>query len=311
MRILPLATTIGDAGVRIEGRPREPNGRNPKGDWQVASPGYFETMGIRLGDGRFFDDTDRASSLPVAVINERMAETYWPAEDPIGRRIRVGGEEGWRRIVGIVGDLRHNGIDGEIKTKVYVPDAQFGAVFGVRRSMTLVARAAVDPLSLAAQVRSEVKRLDPRLPVTNVRTMGDVLGVAVAQPRFVMWLMGSFSALALLLAAVGIYGVLSFMVNRRTREIGIRMALGADRGRIRVLVLGQGLALALAGTALGLLGAFWAAQLMESLLYGVEARDLMTFGATVATLLPVALFAVLWPARRATRIDPVRALHYE
>ena len=311
VRALPLATTIGDAGLDVEGRPEDPGGLNPKGDWQVVSPDYFETLGIRLVRGRFFTDQDRVDSAPVAVINEHLAAAYWPGENPIGRRIRAGGEQDWRTVVGIAGAVRHNGVDGQVKTKFYVPDAQFGAIFGVRRSMTLVARSSVDPYSLVGALRAEIARLDPRLPVTNVRTLDDVMSTAVAQPRFVMWLMGSFAALALALAAIGIYGVLSFSVNRRIREIGIRMALGAGRAEIRWLVLRYGLRLTAAGTLLGLLGAFGTTRLLEGLLHGVEPLDPLSFAATAATLLPVALGAILWPARRATRVEPIQSLHYE
>ena len=311
VRALPLDTTIGDSGIDIEGRPEEDGGYNPKGDWQVVSPGYFETIGAKLVRGRFFTDTDRVDSQPVAAINERMAEVYWPGEEPLGRRIKVGGEDGWRTIVGLVGDIRHNGIDAEIKEKFYIPDAQFGQVWGVRRSMTLVAKTSVDPASLVGPIRAVVRDLDANLPVIDVRTLDDVMAATVAGPRFTTLLMTTFAALALLLAAVGIYGVLSYAVGRRTREIGIRMALGAERGAVRRMVLGQGLRLAALGGALGLVGAAIMTRWIEGLLYGVTPLDAATFAIVPAVLLTVALAAIYLPARRATRVDPMRALHHE
>ncbi len=311
VRVLPLDSTIGDAGIDVEGIVEEEGGYNPKGDWQVVSPGYFETLGLALVRGRFFTDADRADSQPVAAINERMAELYWPGEDALGRRFKVGREEQWRTVVGIVGDLRHNGIRAEIKEKFYIPDSQFGAVYGVRRAMTLVARTAVGPASLAGPIRAEVRRLDADLPVIDVRTLDDVMAATVAEPRFTTLLMTTFAALALVLAAVGIYGVLSYAVGTRTREIGIRMALGAERGAVRRMVLGQGLRLTVAGAVLGLAAAALMARWIESLLYGVAPLDAVTFAAVPAVLLAAALAAIYLPARRATRVDPMRALHHE
>ena len=311
VRVLPLDSTIGDSGVDIEGVPEEAGGYNPKGDWQVVSPGYFETLGARLVRGRFFTDADRADSQPVAAINERMAEVYWPGEDPLGRRIKVGGEDNWRTVVGIVGDLRHNGIRAEIKEKFYVPDAQFGQVWGVRRAMTLIARTTALPASLAGPIRAEIRRLDADLPVIDVRTLDDVMAATVAEPRFTTQLMTAFAALALVLAAVGIYGVLSYAVGTRTREIGIRMALGAERGAVRRMVLAQGLRLTVAGAALGLAAAALLARWIESLLYGVTPFDGVTFTAVPAVLLTAALAAIYLPACRATHVDPMRALHHE
>jgi putative ABC transport system permease protein len=312
-RSLPLAGTIGDWGVRIEGRPVDP-GNRPKGDWQVVSPNYFETMGMTLVKGRFFMDGDRTDALQVAVINETMAAKYWPDEDPVGQRIRMGGrtDTPWATIVGIVGDVAHNGIDARIKEKFYRPHAQFHLSTGFApRAMTLVTKTATDPMGMLSSIRREVSALDPNMPVANVQSLDDVLADSLSEPKFTTFLLGLFAIVALTLATVGIYGVISYAVRRRTHEIGIRMALGAERRQVLKMVLGQGLGLSLIGLLIGVFLAMATTPLMSSLLRGVGTTDLATFVIIPAALVLVSLAATYIPARRATRIDPMTALRTE
>jgi len=312
VRMLPLAGTIGDWSVVIEGRPQEA-GFNPKGDWQVVSSGYFETMKTRLVAGRFITEEDRADGLQVSVINETMARTYWPGELPIGKRFRMGSpERPWITIVGVVGDERHNGVDEVIKEKFFRPHRQFPQSTGfASRAMTLVLRTDSAPNPLVMPVVREIRALDAGLPVSSIRTMEEVVSSAVAEPRFTMMLLGLFAGVSVLLASIGIYGILSYLVGQRVHEIGIRMALGASGGKILNLILGRALALAGAGVAVGVLLAFALSRLMSGLLYGVSATDPLTFAFTPAALFLVALAASFLPARRATRVDPIVALRTE
>ena len=312
VRSLPLAATIGDWGLDIDGYVESP-GRNAKGDWQVATDGSFEALGETLVAGRFFTPADRADTMPVAVVNETMAKTYWADGNPVGRRIRMGSPtRPWITVVGIVGDQQHNGVGSTVKEKFYRPHAQFSqsTEFAIR-DMTLVVKTTGGPLDVLPSVRREINRLDPALPIAAVRPMTDVVSGAIAAPRFTGWLLGLFAVTALTLAAVGIYGVLSYLVSQRTREIGIRMAVGAGSGEVVRLILGRGLGLALAGVAIGLVAAFAASRVMASLLYEVQPRDPATFIAVPAVLTLVAILASLLPALRATRVNPIVALRTE
>ncbi len=312
VRSLPLAATIGDWGLDIDGYVESP-GRNAKGDWQVATDGSFEALGETLVAGRFFTAADRADTMPVAVVNETMARKYWADGNPVGRRIRMGSPtRPWITVVGIVGDQQHNGVGTTVKEKFYRPHAQFSqsTEFAIR-DMTLVVKTTGEPLDVLPSVRREIAALDPALPIAAVRPMTDVVSGAIAAPRFTGWLLGLFAVTALTLAAVGIYGVLSYLVNQRTREIGIRMAVGAGSGEIVRLILGRGLGLALAGVAIGLVAAFAASRVMASLLYEVQPRDPATFIAVPGVLTLVAILASLLPALRATRVNPIVALRTE
>ena len=314
MRVLPLATTIGDFGLDVEGFQESP-GVNAKGDWQIATEGTFEAMGSRLLRGRWFSSADTISSQPIAVINETMARTYWKnPDDAIGGRIRVGSMRNpWLTVVGMVADERHNGVTGIVKEKFYVPHTQWHIATGNNpiRGGFLVVRTARDPLSVAGSVRAAIREMDPNLPVANIRPMSEVVSTALATPRLTGFLLGTFAAIALTLAAVGIYGVLSYLVSRRTHEIGIRLAVGADRMQVMAMVLKQGLTLAAIGIAAGLAAAFVLTRLMQSLLYHVRPNDPVTFVAVSVALIVVSLVASALPAFRATRVSPLIALRTE
>ena len=315
VRVLPLATTIGDYGLDVEGYEEAP-GRNAKGDWQIATEGAFEAMGTRLMRGRWFTPQDTATSQPVAVINETLARTYWknPAE-AVGGRIKVGGgpDRPWVTVIGMVADARHNGVTGVVKEKFYVPHTQWhvATAGSIIRGGFLIVRTTGDPLSVAGSVRSQIRALDPNLPVADIRPMTAVVSTALATPRLTGFLLGTFAAIALTLAAVGIYGVLSYLVARRTHEIGIRLAVGADRRQVLAMVLKQGLTLSGTGILAGLAAAFALTRLMQTLLYEVRPGDPGTYALVSLALVAVAVLASAIPAYRATRVSPLIALRTE
>jgi len=314
VRSLPLAASIGDWGLDIEGYVESP-GNHAKGDWQVVSDGAFEALGERLVRGRTLAAGDTAEALPVAVVNETLARTYWPGQDPIGKRMRMGSAttRPWMTVVGLVRDERHNGVTAAIKEKFFVPYAQFPRARegDAARGMTLVLRIAGEPMRLVNPIRAEVRALDPRLPVANVRLMTDVVDASMATPRLTGTLLTIFAGLALVLAAVGVAGVLAYLVSRRRREIGIRMALGASRANVLGLIVRRGVLYAGAGIAAGIAAALFLTRLMEGLLFGVAPRDPLTFVAVSAILLVIAVVASLIPALRAARVDPLEALRAE
>ncbi|MEP6993473.1 MAG: ABC transporter permease [Acidobacteriota bacterium] len=314
VRSLPLAAPIGDWGLDVEAYEESP-GHNAKGDWQVISDGAFEALGEKLLRGRMLASTDTAQALPVVLVNETLARTYWPAgTDPVGRRIRMGSAKNpWMTVVGLVKDERHNGVTAAIKEKFYVPYAQFPKTRGgdAARGMTLVVRAAREPMGLVNPIRAQVRLLDPRMPVSNVRPMTEVVDASLAAPRLTGSLLSIFAGLALVLASIGVAGVLAYLVSRRRREIGIRMALGAARANVLGLVLRRGVAYAAAGIGAGVAAAFFLTRLMEGLLFGVAPRDPATFAAVSALLLAIAAAASLIPALRASRVDPLDALRSE
>ena len=315
VRVLPLATTIGDYGLDVDGFVESP-GVNAKGDWQIATDGAFEAMGMRLMRGRWFTAADTRQSQAVAVINETLARTYWKnPEDAVGGQIRVGGgmTRPWVTVVGMVADERHNGVTGVVKEKFYVPHSQWHiATSGsIVRGGFLVIRTTGDPMQVAGPVRNEIRAMDANLPVANIRPMTEVVATSLATPRLTGFLMGTFAAIALTLAAVGIYGVLSYLVARRTHEIGIRLAVGADRTQVLALVLKQGMTLAGTGIVVGVIAAFLLTRLMQSLLYQVRPSDPWTFVTVSLALVGVALLASALPAFRATRVSPLIALRTE
>jgi predicted permease len=309
IRLLPLAAPIGDWGLTIEGY-QPPPGVNTPGDWQIATDGGIEALGERLVRGRPLSPNDAAGREDVALVNEAMAAKYWPGQDAIGRRFRMGGpDRPWITVAGIVGNVRHNGVTTEIKPKFYRAFGQWHLSSGnPARNMTLVVRTAGDPGTLAGPVRARIRQLDANLPIAAVRTMDDVVGTSIATPRLTSGVLSVFGVLALLLAAIGIYGVLSYVVSQRRQELGIRLAIGAGRQRVLGMVLSSGLTLAAAGIALGLGVAALVLPIFASLLYGVAPYDVATFVVTPVVLIGIAAIAALVPAWRASRLDPMRAI---
>jgi putative ABC transport system permease protein len=316
---VPIGSRNTGTTMQIEGGPSDDDiGRNA--ECRVVSPGYFRTMGIRLVHGRLLEDSDRELTAPVAVINEAMARAYWPNGDALGRRFRLLDRDPkdartvFLTVVGIVADAKNDGLTQKVNKEAYVTMRQRTvaiAAMGYARRMTLAVRTSVEPMSLAAAIRQEVSALDRNVPITDVRTMEQILTRVTAQPRFNTLLLGIFAAVALALAGVGIYGVLSYSVTQRTREIGIRIALGARRGDVVRLVVGHGMLLTLLGVAIGLAASFALTRLMEGLLYGVSATDPWTFALVASLLTGVAFVACYIPARRAARVDPMVALRCE
>jgi putative ABC transport system permease protein len=313
-RLLPLGSTIGDYGLQVDGYMPTP-GTSAKGDWQIVTDGYLEAIGERLVRGRTIAPSDTTDTQLVALVNEELARRYFAGRDPIGGRMRIGGDpkRPWVTIVGIVADVRHNGITEPIQEKFYLPHTQWHRATGNPiRGMSLVVKAStLDAAGLVSPIREAVRGLDPNLPIANVRTMETVVGATLSSPRFTGFLLATFASVALVLSAIGIYGVLSYVVSRRTREIGIRVAIGAGRGQVLRMVLGSGVGLALAGIGLGLAAAFVVTRFMTSLLHGVSATDPLTFTVVACVLTTVAIVASIVPAWRATRVDPVIALKTE
>jgi putative ABC transport system permease protein len=304
---VPMSGTDFVIGFDVVGREPLPPGERQSLQTRVATPDYFSTVGIPVVRGRTFSPQDRADAPQVALINQAAVRQFFADEDPVGQRIemgwtrdgvRVGGE-----IVGVVGDVRQFGLGEDFVPEIYFPHAQVPYP-----SMTVTIRAEADPLALVGGIRSELAALDPDLPISNVRTLEQVLATSVAEPRFYMLLLTAFAGAALLLAAIGIFGVTSYFVAQRTGEIGIRLALGAAPKSVLMLVIGQGLGLIAAGVALGILGAVGTTRLLDSLLYGVSVTDPAVFVLVPALLTVAALLACYIPARRAIRLDPLVAL---
>jgi putative ABC transport system permease protein len=314
-RSLPLGSQIGDFGLAVDGYVPPP-GTSAKGDWQIVTDGYMEALGEQVVRGRSIAPSDSRDSQLVGLINEEMARLYWAGRDPLGGRFRIGNrpERPWVTVVGVVKGVRHNGITSVVKEKFYIPHAQWARSLGnpnLIRSMTLVVKTEADPSALTTSVRGVIREMDPNLPVADVRTMEDVVGTALSTPRFTSVLLSIFAALALTLSAIGIYGVLAYLVSRRTREIGIRVAIGARRLDVIKMVLGSGLSLALVGIAGGIALAFAITRLLRGLLHGVTPADPATFAAVATLLTVVAVLASAVPAWRASRVDPVIALRSE
>ncbi len=309
---IPLTFARSSKGFSIEGHVPPAAGEIPVAAYDAVTPGYFQSLQIPLQSGRDFSWRDTPQAQRVVIINKAMAQTYWPGEDPLGKRIKFGTPDDpfprWT-IAGVVGDIREFDVLTPPRPTVYLPVSQADDSNYVLRDW--VVRASVDPLTIASSIRSAMREVDPDLPVSRLRSLEQVRNISVAPQRFNLSLFGLFAALALLLAAVGIYGVTAYSVAQRTREIGIRVAMGAQRGDVVRLVLAQGARHAALGIFLGLAGAFALTRLMERLLYGVRPTDPVTFAGVTLILTGVALLACYLPARRAMRVDPIIALRYE
>ena len=307
---LPLTYNGNSVGISIEGRADPAPDRVPIVITRVVSPDYFKSMSIPLIEGREFAEQDKVDSPPAVMISETTARLFWPGENTIGKHIKVGfstSPNPWLTVVGVVKDVRQFELITEPKPQMYLPYQQ--AEFFQPRA--LVIRANFDPLSLAGTVRQAVWEIDKDQPVSDISSMEEIVSGSVARQRFSMLLLGIFAGLALVLAAVGIYGVMSYSVAQRTREIGIRMALGAQRSDVLKMTIGSGLRLVLTGLAMGVAVAFILTRVMSSLLFGVSPTDPLTFISISIVLVSVAVLASYIPALRATRVDPMFALRYE
>jgi putative ABC transport system permease protein len=307
---LPLYRQGNSISIGIEGRPAPPPGQELIVVTRIISPGYFDTMSIPLLRGRQLTEQDTETTPNVVVISETMARRYWPGEDAVGKRIALGrirSAEDWVQVVGMVKDVRQFELNAEPKPQMYLTYRQAGFF----DSRDLVVKTDVDPASMAATVRKAVWEIDKDQPVSNIQTMEEILADSIARQRFSMLLLAIFAVVALVLAGVGIYGVMSYSVAQRTHEIGIRMALGAQTGAVLKLAVGYGMKLVLAGLVIGLIAAFALTRVMSTLLFGVTATDPTTFTLISLLLIAVAALASYVPARRATRVNPIIALRYE
>jgi len=298
---LPLVGTWG-MGYDVEGHPNEPN---QVADNANITPNYFRTMGIPIRQGRDFSEHDTTDGAPVIIINETFARKHFANENPIGQIVDAGQK---RVVVGVVGDVKPRGLDVETKPQLYLPYAQKPTIAPF---FTFTIRTETEPLSVAAAVQKQIASLDKDLPVANIRTMDQIVSTSLEQRRLTMGLFIGFAAIALLLAAIGVYGVVSYSVTQRTHELGIRVALGASWSDVLRLILKQGIALATIGVVVGIAAALALTRLMSSLLFQVGTTDLLTFVSVAGTLVVVVLLACYVPARRATKVDPLEALRSE
>ncbi|HEX3229290.1 MAG TPA: ABC transporter permease, partial [Pyrinomonadaceae bacterium] len=303
---LPLTGAQESTDVFIEGRPKLTAGERPNADYTIVTPDFFKALRIPLLRGRQFSDLDRKDATAVIIINDALAQRYWPNEDPLGKQITVGFEKQPREIVGIVATIKQTTLSAGGRHAMYLPHLQRPT-----GGMSIVVRTSGDPMSLVASARTQIHAVDQSIPVTNIRTMDEVFSESVAQQRFSMLLVGLFGSLALVLAAIGIYGVMAYSVTQRKHEIAVRMALGAKSSRVWRMVLKDGLVLASLGVGIGLGGAFALTRLMSTLLFEVKPTDVQTFATVSALLILVAIVACVVPARRATKVDPLEALRCE
>jgi putative ABC transport system permease protein len=307
--ILPLSGGNSDSSFGIEGRAMKPGTPGPDEEIRTITPGYFQVLQTPLRRGRFFNDGDTATSPQVAIINDALARKYWPNEDPVGKRITFSDTRKpnpkWITIVGLVGSVRHKGLEFDPEPEYYLPHAQDPS-----RNMLVAVRSTQDPRSLASAIRREIQAMDPELPIANVRTFDTVVAESIAPRRLSVLLLGIFAGIALVLATVGTYGVISYLVVQRTHEIGVRMALGAQRRDVLRLVVGHALKLVGIGIAIGLVLAVFSSRTLAALLYNVGAFDPVTFMTITGLLALTALLASYIPALRATRADPMIALSH-
>jgi putative ABC transport system permease protein len=308
---LPLSGDDRRTTFTIENRPAPAKGEEPRAVYRSITPKYFRTMRIPILRGREFTERDLRDSPGVVIINESMARQYWPDEDPVGKRIsptvKLGrNEPATREIVGVVGNVRYTSVDSEPFPELYIPHTQQSWYF-----MALAVRTSSDPMAMIGSVRREVMAVDADQPVYQIQTMEDLVSKSIAQPRFYSTTLGIFATLALILAGVGVYAVMSYSVTQRTHEIGVRMAVGAERRDVIKLILREGMLLTVIGMSLGLAGALALTRIVASLLFDVSPNDLITFTLIALLLIHIALLACYIPARRATKIDPMLALRHE
>ena len=309
VRVLPMTTVMGDWSFRVEGRPVIPGQQDGAGDWQVVSEDYFRVMRIRLMGGRLLSATDDERAPGAVVVNEALAGRAWPEGSPIGQRIRMGGmDTSWRTVVGVVANVRHRGLDADPRPEVYLPHAQWTNGGGAIRDMYVVLRCTRDPAHVAADLRRTIRAIDPNLPISSVRPMDEVLSDAVAARRVSFIVVAVIAGAAAMIAAVGLYGVVSYAVEQRTPEIGIRRALGATARSVVVLVAREGARAVVPGVVLGMLGAAVLGRFMASLLFEVRTTDALTFVAVPALVGVIAVIATGVPARRAAAVDPLTAV---
>ena len=300
---VPLGLSGSDRGVSIPGY-EFAEGERSSLHYSMITEGYFETMGIDLLEGRTFTRQDDDSASPMIIINKRFADRFWPGESAVGKIVRTASED--RQVIGVVQSGKYRSLGEEPLEYMFLPHRE---IFSF--DMALVARTRTDPNAVLNQIRQTVRTLDAEMPIFDVRTFEDHMGLALLPARLGGFVLGLFGILGLVLAAVGIYGVMAYSVAQRQRELGLRVALGANRGSVVSQVLGEGLKLALFGTAIGLVGAVLVARAVRSLLYSTNAFDPMTFGLVPVVLVAVAALAVYFPARRASGVDPMRVLKVE
>jgi len=305
---VPLSGLENGWSFVIAGRPPLPTGTYNMTNYRPVSAGYFETMGIPLRQGRSFTSADTTESPWVVMINDSMARKYWPSENPIGQRLQNGPSEKWRTVIGVVGDVLHDGLDGEAKPEMYLPVEQS---MNIESDPTIVVRTALDSGASVSELREVVSAIDPTIAVDRIETMQQLVSDSVAQPRFRTMILTAFSLLALVMASIGIYGVMNYLVIQRTREFGIRLSLGATQADVLRLVLRRAATLIGIGTCLGLAGSVLLVRLIAKLLFETAPLDPLTFAAVPILLAAVALAASYIPARRAARVDPLVALRYE
>jgi predicted permease len=308
---LPPLKATSYSDTRIEGFVPVEGGPIENVDfYQTVSGDYFKTFNIRLIEGRLFDLRDGAGAPDVAVINQTMARMFWGSESPLGRRLRPGrGTNAWCTIIGVVEDVKNHGLEKPTGTEIYLSLGQTYAQG--ERTLHVTLRSQNNPSTVMSALRRDLRELDPALPLAKIRTMDEVMAAAQSRPRFLTLLLTLFASVALILAAVGIYGVISYSVAQRTKEFGVRMALGAQRGDVLGIVLGRGMVLTLVGIGIGLVGAFTLTRFLSTLLFGVTPTDPVTFVVVSVLLAAVACLASYIPARRATKVDPMVALRYE
>jgi len=308
---LPLTNRGGTSGFLVEGAPPLRQGEFNDANRRAITAGYFQTLGVRLMSGRFFNEFDGRDTQPVAIINEAMAGKFWPAANPVGKRFRFMSNPAWFTIVGVVGNVRQMGLDVTGRAEMYFPSTQEFGGQGFFAPRDLAVRVSGDPMRYAGSVRQAIWAVDHNQPISDVMPLEALVSKELSTQKLQLTLLGSFAVLALALAVIGLYGLLSHLVAERTREIGVRMALGARRSQVLAGIMRQGLGLVLSGVACGAAGAWWLTQLMRKLLYGVKPNDLATFGVVILALVAAGCVGCYIPALRATRIDPMQALRHD